>query len=47
MIMSLTKFIKVILKRHEAIPAPGAIVYNATATKVLRKPETKIAIRWR
>lgn len=41
--MSLTKFIKAILKRHEAIPAPGAIIYNATAAKVLRKPETKIA----
>jgi ubiquinone/menaquinone biosynthesis C-methylase UbiE len=41
--MSLTKFIKAILKGYEAIPAPGAIVYNATAAKVLRKPETKIA----
>jgi len=41
--MSLTKFIKAILKRREAIPAPGAIIYNATAAKVLRKPETKLA----
>ena len=41
--MSLTKFIKAILKRYEAIPVPGAIIYNATAAKVLRKPETKIA----
>lgn len=41
--MSLTKFIKAILKRNETIPAPGAIIYNATVTKVLRKPETKIA----
>jgi len=41
--MSLTKFIKAILKGYEAIPAPGAIVYNATAAQVLRKPETKIA----
>ena len=41
--MSLTKFIRDVQKRHEAIPTPGAIVYNATAARVLRKPETKIA----
>ena len=41
--MALTKFIKDIQKRYEAIPAPGAIFYNATAAKILRKPETKIA----
>jgi ubiquinone/menaquinone biosynthesis C-methylase UbiE len=42
--MSLTRFIKNLLRRAEAIPAPGAIFYNATVAKVLRKPETKIAI---
>jgi ubiquinone/menaquinone biosynthesis C-methylase UbiE len=41
--MSLTRFIKNLLRRAEAIPAPGAIFYNATVAKVLRKPETKIA----
>jgi len=41
--MSLTKFIRDVQRRYEAIPAPGAIIYNATAAKVLRKPETKIA----
>jgi ubiquinone/menaquinone biosynthesis C-methylase UbiE len=43
MSMSLTKFIKDLLRKPEAIPTPGAIFYNATVTKVLRKPETKIA----
>lgn len=42
--MSLTRFIKDVLRRPEAIPTPGAIFYNATVAKVLRKPETKIAI---
>jgi len=41
--MSLTRFIKDVLRRREAIPTPGAIFYNATVAKVLRKPETKIA----
>jgi len=41
--MSLTRFIKDILRKPEAIPTPGAIFYNATVAKVLRKPETKIA----
>jgi ubiquinone/menaquinone biosynthesis C-methylase UbiE len=41
--MSLTRFIKNLLRRAEAIPAPGVIFYNATVAKVLRKPETKIA----
>jgi ubiquinone/menaquinone biosynthesis C-methylase UbiE len=41
--MSLTRFIKDVLRRPEAIPTPGAIIYNATVAKVLRKPETKIA----
>jgi ubiquinone/menaquinone biosynthesis C-methylase UbiE len=41
--MSLTRFIKDLLRKPEAIPTPGAIFYNATVTKVLRKPESKIA----
>jgi len=41
--MSLTRFIKDLLRKPERIPAPGAIFYNATVAKVLRKPETKIA----
>jgi len=41
--MPLTKFIRNVQKRHEAIPTPGAIIYNATAAKALRKPEAKIA----
>ena len=41
--MSLTRFVKDVLRRPEAIPTPGAIFYNATVAKVLRKPETKIA----
>lgn len=40
--MSLTRFIKDLLRRPESIPTPGAIFYNATVAKVLRKPETKI-----
>jgi len=41
--MSLAKFIRDVQKRYEAIPTPGAIVYNATVARVLRKPEAKIA----
>ncbi len=41
--MSITRFIKDLLRRPEAIPTPGAIIYGATVTRVLRKPETKIA----
>jgi ubiquinone/menaquinone biosynthesis C-methylase UbiE len=41
--MALTRLIKDALRSPEAIPTPGAIFYNATVTKVLRKPETKIA----
>ena len=41
--MSLTKFIKDLLRKPEAIPTPGAIIYGATVTRVLRKPEAKIA----
>jgi hypothetical protein len=41
--MSLTKFIKDLLRKPEAIPTPGAIIYGVTVTRVLRKPEIKIA----
>jgi ubiquinone/menaquinone biosynthesis C-methylase UbiE len=41
--MSLTGLIKDLLRKPESIPTPGAIFYNATVAKVLRKPETKIA----
>jgi ubiquinone/menaquinone biosynthesis C-methylase UbiE len=41
--MSLTRFIKDLLRKPEAIPTPGAIIYGATVTRVLRKPEIKIA----
>jgi ubiquinone/menaquinone biosynthesis C-methylase UbiE len=41
--MSITRFIKDTLRSPEAIPTPGAIFYNATVVKVLRKPEAKIA----
>lgn len=40
--MSITKFIRDVQSRHEAIPAPGALIYNVTAAKVLRGPERKI-----
>jgi hypothetical protein len=41
--MSLTEFIKDLLRKPESIPTPGAIVYGATVSRVLRKPEAKIA----
>jgi len=41
--MSLTRFIKDLLRKPESIPTPGAIFYNATVAKVLRRPEAKIA----
>ncbi len=41
--MSVTRFIKNLLRKPEAIPTLGAIIYNATVAIVLRKPETKIA----
>jgi ubiquinone/menaquinone biosynthesis C-methylase UbiE len=43
MIMSLTRLIRDVLKRPEAIPTLGAIIYNVTVARVLRKPEIKIA----
>ena len=41
--MCLTKFIRDIQRRYEAIPPPDAMFYNATVAKILRKRETKIA----
>jgi SAM-dependent methyltransferase len=41
--VTLKKFIKYLLRKPEAIPTPGAIIYAATVTRVLRKPEAKIA----
>jgi ubiquinone/menaquinone biosynthesis C-methylase UbiE len=41
--VSVTRFLRDLQKRYEAIPTPGAILYNATVAKILRKPETKIA----
>ncbi len=41
--MALTRFIKDLLRKPESIPTLGAIFYNATVAKVLRKPEAKIA----
>jgi ubiquinone/menaquinone biosynthesis C-methylase UbiE len=43
MTVSVTRFIRDLLRKPEAIPTPGAIFYNATVAIVLRKPETKIA----
>ena len=41
--MSLTRFVKNLLRKPESIPTLGAILYDATVSKVLRKPEAKIA----
>lgn len=41
--MSLTRFVKDLLRKPESIPTLGAIFYNATVAIVLRKPERKIA----
>jgi ubiquinone/menaquinone biosynthesis C-methylase UbiE len=41
--MSLTKFIRDIQSRFEAIPAPAAIFYDAIPARILKKPEGKIA----
>lgn len=41
--MSLTKFLRDLQRRYSiGIPGPGAIFYNATTAKLLRKPERKI-----
>jgi ubiquinone/menaquinone biosynthesis C-methylase UbiE len=42
-IMSLTKFIRDVQRRFEAIPGPAAVFYNAVPRKILAKPERKIA----
>ena len=41
--MFLVKFIRDIQVKLEAIPTPGAIVYNAIIKRILRKPEVRIA----
>jgi len=41
-IISLTKFIRDVQKIHEAIPTPGAMLYNATAANS-RVSDPKIA----
>ncbi len=41
--MSLTEYIRDVQSRFEAIPAAGAVIYDAIARKVLAKPERKIA----
>ena len=40
--MSLTRFIRDVQSRFEAIPAPAAIFYDAIPAKILKKPERKI-----
>jgi ubiquinone/menaquinone biosynthesis C-methylase UbiE len=40
--VSLTKFIRDIQRRFEAIPAPAAIFYDAIPARILRKPEEKV-----
>ena len=41
--MSLVTFIRDLQKIPEAIPAPGAIIYNAVPARLLQKPESKLA----
>ncbi|UCC20940.1 MAG: methyltransferase domain-containing protein [Promethearchaeota archaeon] len=41
--MSLTKIIRDIQVKFEAIPAPSAILYNALIKRILSRPELKIA----
>jgi len=41
--MSLITFIRDLQKIPEAIPAPGAVIYNAVPARLLRKPESKLA----
>jgi ubiquinone/menaquinone biosynthesis C-methylase UbiE len=41
--MGLAKIVRDIQVRFEAIPTPGAILYNALIKKILRKPELRIA----
>jgi ubiquinone/menaquinone biosynthesis C-methylase UbiE len=43
MSISLTKFIKDLLREPESMPTPAAILYSAIVAKVLQKPQTKIA----
>jgi ubiquinone/menaquinone biosynthesis C-methylase UbiE len=41
--MSITKFIKDLLREPESMPTPAAVLYSAIVAKVLRKPHTRIA----
>jgi len=41
--MSLFKFVRDLQAKLEAIPSPGAIVYNTFVKKILSKPELRIA----
>jgi len=41
--MSITDLIRKIVREREAIPSFDAIVYSATVSRVLRRPESKIA----
>jgi ubiquinone/menaquinone biosynthesis C-methylase UbiE len=41
--MYLTKFIRDVQSRFEAIPAPAALFYDAIPARILKKPERKIA----
>jgi ubiquinone/menaquinone biosynthesis C-methylase UbiE len=41
--MSLTRFIRDMQSKFEAIPAPAAIFYDAIPARILKKPERKIA----
>ena len=42
--MSLTKFIRDVQSRFQAIPAPAAIFYDWLPARILKKPENKIVI---
>ncbi len=41
--MMLSKYIRDVQQRFEAIPGPAAFIYTAIVTKILRKPEREIA----
>jgi len=42
--MSLITFVRDLQKKREAIPLPGAIIYNAIPARVLKEPERQIAL---
>jgi len=43
MTMSIAGLIRRIVKKRDAFPALDAVIYNATVSRVLRRPEAKIA----